>query len=102
LKNIKGKYNGCHAAIYGTILPRATSIARSAALINSLTERAKYKIKILDWHRFHGNNNSLTARRFDLGRMTLHRWLKKFKRQRIVGLNEESIKPKRLKQPTTS
>jgi transposase InsO family protein len=88
--------------IYGTILPRAVSIARSAALVNSLTERAKYKLKILDWHRTHGSNNSLTARHFGISRMTLYRWIKRFKRYGITGLNEESRKPKQLRRPTTS
>lgn len=85
--------------IYGAILPGAASIARSAALANSLTERAKYKIKILDWHRDHGNHNSLTARHFGLGRMTLYRWLKRFKHYGVIGLNEYSRKPKHLRQP---
>ena len=99
---MKGKYNGCRMTIYGTILPGAASIARSAFLTDKLTERAKYKIKILDWHRAHGSNNSLTARHFGIGRMTLHRWSKRFKRYGITGLNEESRKPKHLRQPTTS
>ncbi len=99
---MKGKYNGCRMTIYGTILPGAAAIARSAALVNSLTERAKYKINILDWHRAHGKNNALTARHFGLGRMTLYRWLKRFKRSGVIGLNEESRKPKHLRQPTTS
>jgi len=88
--------------IYGTILPGAISIARSAFLTDKLTERAKYKIKILDWHRAHGNNNSLTARHFGLGRMTLYRWSRRLKHYGITGLNEESRKPKQLRQPTTS
>ncbi|MDP3995877.1 MAG: DDE-type integrase/transposase/recombinase, partial [bacterium] len=97
---MKGKYNGCRMTIYGTILPGAATIYRSAALVNSLTERAKYKIKILDWRKAHGNNNALTARHFGLGRMTLYRWLKCFKRSGVIGLNEESRKPKHLRQPT--
>ena len=99
---MKGRYNGCRMTIYGSILPGAVSIARSAALVNSLTERAKYKIKITDWHRSHGNNSSLTARHFGLGRMTLYRWLRRFKHFGVIGLNEESRKPKHLRQPTTS
>jgi len=99
---MKGKYNGRRMTIYGTILPGAATIYRSAALVNSLTERAKYKIKVLDWHRAHSNNNSLTARHFGIGRMTLYRWLRRFKRSGVIGLNEESRKPKRLRQPTTS
>ena len=99
---MKGKYNGCRMTIYGAILPGAASIARSAVLVNSLTERAKYKIKILDWHRDHGNHDSLTARHFGLGRMTLYRWVKRFKQYGVIGLNEYSRKPKHLRQPTVS
>ncbi len=99
---MKGRYSGCRMTIYGTILPGAIAIARSAFLTDKLTEQAKYKIKILDWRRSHGNNNSLTARHFGIGRMTLYRWLKRFKRQGIIGLNEESRKPKQLRQPTVS
>jgi len=98
---MKGKYNGCRMTIYGTILPGAISIARSAFLTDKLTERAKYKIKILDWYRVHGSNNSLTARHFGIGRMTLYRWTKRFKHYGIIGLNEKSRKPKQLRQPTT-
>jgi len=99
---VKGKYNGCHMIIYGIILPKTTSIARSAFLADKLTERAKYKIKVLDWHRDHGENHSLTDRHFGISRMTLYRWLKRFKQYGIIGLNEKSRRPKRLRQPTTS
>jgi transposase InsO family protein len=99
---MKGKYNGCRMTIYGTILPGARAIARSSFLTDKLTERAKHKIKILDWHRSHENNASLTARHFGIGRMTLYRWVKRFRHYGITGLNEESRKPKRLRQPNTS
>jgi len=98
---MKGKYNGRRMTIYGTVLPGTIAIARSAFLTDKLTERAKYKIKILDWRRAHGNNNSLTARHFGMGRMTLYRWLKRFRHCGIIGLNEESRRPKRLRQPAT-
>ena len=99
---MKGKYNGCRMTIYGTVLPGAIAIARSAFLTDKLTERAKYKIKALDWSRAHGNNNALTARHFGIGRMTAYRWLKRFKQLGLIGLNEESRKPKHLRQPITS
>lgn len=99
---MKGRYNGCRMTIYGAILPGAISIARSAFLTDKLTERAKHKIKILDWHRSHGNNVSLTARHFGIGRMTLYRWLKRFKHYGIIGLNEYSRKPKNVRKSTTS
>ncbi|MCX6759743.1 MAG: DDE-type integrase/transposase/recombinase [Candidatus Nealsonbacteria bacterium] len=99
---MKGKYSGRHMTIYGSILPGAITIARSSFLTDRLTERAKYKIKILDWHKGHGNNMSLTARHFGIGRMTLFRWLKRFKHYGIIGLNEYSRKPKHLRKPTTN
>ena len=99
---MKGRYNGCHMTIYGAILPGAASIARSAALVSSLTERAKYKVKVLDWHKDHHQNLSLTARHFGIGRMTLYRWVRRFKHYGVAGLNERSRRPKRLRQPATS
>ena len=99
---MKGKYNGRHMTIYGTLLPGARTIAWSSALTDKLTEKAKQKIKILDWHKSHGENQALTARHFGIGRMTLHRWIKKFKRFGLLGLNEQSTKPKRCRLPQTS
>ena len=87
--------------IYGSLLPGAASIARSAALTDSLTERAKYKVKVFDWWRDHDKNASLTARHFGIGRMTLYRWLQRFQRQGITGFNERSRRPKNLRTPTT-
>ena len=99
---MKGRYSGRHMTIYGTILPGAITIARSSSLTDKLTERAKYKIKVLDWHRQYGHNASLTARHFGIGRATLHRWLKRFKYYGVIGLNEQSRKPKNIRKPTTS
>ena len=87
--------------IYGTILPGAISIARSAFLTDKLTEWAKYRLKILDWHRTRGANSSLAARHFGLGRMTLHRWLKRYKKFGVIGLNEYSRKPKNVRRPAS-
>ena len=98
---MKGKYNGCRMTIYGTILPGAISIARSAFLTDKLTEWAKYRLKILDWHRTRGANSSLAARHFGLGRMTLHRWLKRYKKFGVIGLNEYSRKPKNVRRPAS-
>ena len=87
--------------IYGSLLPGVASIARSATLTESLTERAKYRVKVYDWWRDHGKNVSLTARHFGIGRMTLYRWLKRFHGQGITGFNERSRCPKNLRKPTT-
>ena len=87
--------------IYGSILPGAVSIARSSFLTDKLTEPAKQRIKILDWHKAHGKNSSLTARHFGIGRMTLFRWQQRVKKFGLLGLNESPKKPKRLRLPMT-
>jgi len=87
--------------IYTSLLPGAASIVRSALLTDHLTERAKHKMKILDWHRANGKNNSLTARHFGIGRMTLFRWQQRVAKLGLLGLNEFSKRPKRSRVPVT-
>lgn len=99
---MKGRYHGCHMTIYGSIIPGAASIARHAALVNALTERARQKIKILDWHRDHDRNAALTARHFGIGRMTLYRWIRRYRNHGLLGLNEHSRRPKQTRRPTTA
>lgn len=98
---MKGKYQGCRMTVYGTLLPGARAIAYSSALTDKLTEQAKQRIKILDWHRAHDSNASLTARHFGIGRMTLFRWLQRKTKMGLLGLNEQSTKPKRIRRPVT-
>ncbi len=87
--------------IYGTALPKASVLAQGAYVADNLSDRAKQKLKIIDWHKEHGNNCSLTARHFGIGRMTLHRWLKRLEKCGIMGLNDKSKKPKNVRKPTT-
>jgi len=98
---MKGRYNGCHMTIYGSIIPGAATIVRSLSPGSMLTERAKHRLKILDWWRNHDQNYSLTARRFGYGRMTIYRWVKRYRQYGLFGLNEDSRKPKNVRQPTT-
>ena len=88
--------------IYASTIPGARSIAWSSTLTDRLTEQAKQRIKVIDWHKAHGRNASLTARHFGIGRMTLFRWLTRFEKLGVIGLNEQSTKPKRTRRPTTS
>ena len=99
---MKGKYAGRHMTIYGYVLPGTVSIARSAFLTGNLSERAKQRLKILDWHKEHGKNVSLTARHFGLTRYTIRNWQKKLVQFGPRKLNDESHRPKNLRQPTTS
>ena len=99
---MKGRYSGRRMTVYGAILPGATTLARSAFLAGNLSQRARFKIKVLDWHRAHQSNVSLTARHFGLSRMTLYRWLKQLRDYGPQGLNERSRRPKRVRTPLTS
>lgn len=99
---MKGRYSGRTMTIYGHILPGAISIARSMERAGHLTERAKYKLKILDWHKRHGENISLTARHFGLDRKTVRLWVKILHHQGPAGLNEKSRSPKKKRTPMVS
>jgi len=98
---MKGRYNGCHMTIYGSILPGAVGIARWAKKVEGLTTKARFRIKVLDWHKQHGNNISLTARHFGLTRFTVRSWIRKFKSSGVAGLKDKSHRPKNLRKPTT-
>ena len=99
---MKGRYHGSRMTIYGSVLPGARSIALWASRVNALTPQAKYRIKVLDWHRAHGNNVSFTARRFGIDRGTVRRWAKRFRERGIVGLNDLSRRPMKLRTPTVA
>ena len=99
---MKGRYAGCRMTIYGFVLPGAASVARSAFLAGNLSERAKQRLKILDWHRTHGGNISLTARHFGLTRETVIIWRNRLAIEGPRGLEEHSHRPHRLRQPATS
>ncbi len=88
--------------IYGSILPGAIGIARSALRTGQLTERAKHKLKVLDWHRSHKGNISLTARHFSVTRKTVRAWRTQLTHRGPAGLNEQSRAPKKRRIPTTA
>lgn len=98
----KGRYSGARMTIYGTILPGAISIARWAHKVDQLTPQTKHRLKILDWHRVHDKNISLTARRFGLRRETVHIWQKRFHENGVLGLVDRSHRPKNVRTPTTA
>lgn len=99
---MKGRYAGCHMTTYGYVLPRAGLVARSALRAGSLNKRAQARLRVLDWYQRHDKNLSLTSRRFGIQRLTLRTWIKKVKQYGPAGLNDQSHRPKRLRQPTTS
>lgn len=98
---MRGRYNGCRMTIYGHILPGAVSSANWAARTSSVSEKAKQRVKVVDWLRSHHSNISLTARHFGLNRETVRIWLRKFHQAGMLGLNDKSHRPKNVRKPIT-
>lgn len=87
--------------IYGSVLPGARTLANWATRTN-ITEKAKQRLKVVDWLRSHENDISLAARHFGLNRETVRIWRDKFNQVGMLALNDKSHKPKHLRQATTS
>jgi len=99
---MKGSYSGRHMTVYGTIVPKLSLLLRSIELSEKLSVKAKGRLKIIDWHRSHEKNISLTARHFGLTRNTLRCWVKRYNEKGMLGLNDRSHRPKNLRLPTTT
>lgn len=99
---MKGRYTGRRMTIYGSVMPGATAIARSALLVGILSERAKQRLKILDWHREHGGNVSQTARHFSVSRRIIRAWRDRLAQLGPRGLNDRSRRPHHVRKPTTA
>lgn len=98
---MKGSYSGRHMTIYGTIVPKLFPLLRSIELSEKMTVKAKGRLKIIDWHRSHGENISLTSRHFGLSRNTLKLWVKRYNEKGMLSLNDRSHRPKNLRLPST-
>jgi transposase InsO family protein len=98
---MKGRYGGKHMTIYGSVLPGVRTLANWATRTN-ITEKAKQRLKVVDWLRSKGGGVSLTSRHFGLDRKTVRAWRDKFNRIGMLALNDKSHKPNHLRQQTTS
>lgn len=98
----QGRYAGRHMTIYASVLPGAASIALSAARISNIGDRARERIKIVDWLRDHRGNVSLASRHFGLDRETIRSWRDKLRKEGPVGLNDKSRRPHHPRKPETS
>jgi len=99
---MKGSYSGRHMTIYGTIIPGLSSLLRSMEISERMSVKAKGRLKIIDWHRQHGRNISLTSRHFGLSRRMVRTWVKRFNEKGMLALNDRSRRPKNLRLPTTA
>lgn len=87
--------------IYGSVLPGARTLANWATRTN-LTDKAKQRLKVVDWLKSRGGDVSLTARHFGLDRKTVRSWRDKFNGVGMLALNDKSHRPKNVRLPTTS
>ena len=80
------------------IMAAHVPVARAAA--PDLSRVAMVRLEMLDWHRDHGADVSLTARHFGFSRPTVYRWLGRFERHRLESLEDRSDRPLRRRRPT--
>lgn len=66
----------------------------------SVSRRARARLAMIDWHRAHGANVSLTARHFGVSRPTVYRWLARFDRFHPERCEDRSSAPRRRRRPT--
>lgn len=66
----------------------------------SVSRTARARLAMLDWHRAHGANVSLTARHFGVSRPTVYRWLGRFDRFHPESLEDHPSAPRRRRRPT--
>lgn len=88
--------------IYGFLAPGTSRIARWGSRTDLVTPAARRRLAVLDWHRAHGANVSLTARHFALTRETVGTWVQRFRTAGLPGLADRSTRPTHLRTPTTS
>src|ERR1700690_669139 len=65
-----------------------------------LSRDARRRLGMLDWHRSHGSNVSLTARHYGVGRSTVYRWLGRYDRFHLETLENRGSAPHRRRRPT--
>jgi len=79
---------------YGYVLPKAGLLLR---LATGLSDKAKHRLKVIDWHRANNENQSLTCRHFGINREALREWIKRFRQFGIKGLEDRSHRPHKIR-----
>ena len=70
------------------------------AVAPELSRDARRRLEMVDWHRAHGGNVSLTGRHFGYSRPTVYRWLRRYDRTRLETLEDRPSAPRRRRRPT--
>jgi putative transposase len=88
---MKGRY-GVSMNTYGYVLPGAVKLAR----IPVMSPEAKRRLKWID-HYHRCRNARLTCRHFDLPPKSFYKWLKRYQRLGLKGLENQSRRPKTVR-----
>lgn len=92
---MKGRYSGCSMS-YGSILPGAASIARSAQT-SELSKKAKQRLKWMDWYSSHDKNARAACRHFGISPDTFYTWLNRYNPYCLSSLEDKSKRPKHFR-----
>ncbi len=85
-------------SIYGAILPGARRLARLSA---EPSAEARRRLKVVQWCQEHGGKVRLTARHFGFSPDTVSRWVRAYAARGLGGLESQSRRPHRVRQPQT-
>ncbi len=88
---------GTRTSVYGSILPGAARLAK----VVSASRSAKRRLAWMDWYQ-HSKNVSLTCRHFGIPRSLFHKWRARFLALGVRGLEDQSTRPHRTREPTTA
>ncbi len=64
---MRGRYNGSHMSVYGSVLPGAERLAK----VPELSKVTRQRLKWFDFYEKIGRNARLTCRRFGISPQTL-------------------------------
>jgi putative transposase len=78
----------------GTLVPGLGSIRTTV----TLSKEAKLRLAWVDYYQAHGGNAALTCRHYGIARSCFHKWLKRFNKQGVVGLETASTRPRHVRQ----
>lgn len=66
---------------------------------HTLSAAGRARLQWIEWHRAHGENQSLTCRRFGISRPTLTKWLARFDRRHLKSLESRPRRPHGVRKP---
>ena len=81
---------------YGSILPGAAKIARSAQN-SKLSKEAKQRLKWMDWYFSHGKNARACCRHFGISPDTFYTWFNRYDPYNLPSLEDKSKRPKNFR-----